>query len=609
MCGIVGYSGTSDATNPVLEGLSRLEYRGYDSAGISYRHKGSHGVSLKILKKEGKLENLERIVEEVKPVTTTAIGHTRWATHGKVNDENAHPHGNERVSIVHNGIIENANILRERLKKEGLKFLSETDSEVFLNLLTYNLSKTNDGDIKEAIGKTFKEVEGNSAFVIMSKESNILYSIKRSAPLVCGRGAKSTDVFVSSDPYALVGFANKIYFPEDEVLCILDHTNIEAPISFAELDGSESKRFKITEKEVKLDVVTKGKYEHFMLKEINEQPELIKRLLSVYFSEKGQAQLNRIQETNFPYIHIAACGTALHAGLIIKHYIERHAKVRVHSDYASEFRYKNPVLDKSELGLFISQSGETADTLACQELCAEKGMKNYSIVNTEGSTLYRNCDENLLIHAGIEIGVASTKAFTQQVLVGHLLSQAFAGNINQENISKEYNLLSSRISDVLAKEEDIKNIAKEIYQRSGFIFTGRGVQYPVALEGALKLKEIAYVHAEGYAAGELKHGPISLIDEDMVNIAIVTPDLYDKTLSNAEEVKARRGIMMIIGEENNQELKEMSNYYFGLNFDGLKDTMPILTNIVLQLLSYHIAKLKGTDIDKPRNLAKSVTVE
>ena len=603
MCGIVGYSGTSDAVNPVVEGLARLEYRGYDSAGISYRHDGE----LHIIKKEGKLENLKKVLAQLKPVSSTAIGHTRWATHGVVNDTNAHPHGNDRVSIVHNGIIENANLLREELKASGLEFRSQTDSEVFLNLLTFNLDKTE--TLKDAIVTTFNRLEGNSAFVIMSKDSHVLYSIKRSAPLVCGLNSKSEEVFVSSDPYALVGFTNKIYFPEDEVLCESDYRNVDAPVQFYELDGSISKRFKIQQKEVKLDVVSKGKYEHFMLKEIHEQPELIKKLVSVYFSDHGLEQLKRIEGKKFPYIHIAACGTALHAGLVIKNYIEAYTKTRVHSDFASEFRYKKPVLNSDELGLFISQSGETADTLACQELCTGAGLKSYSIVNTEGSTLYRNCEENMLIHAGIEIGVASTKAFTQQVLVGNILAKTFAGIINKEEITKEYYLLSEKVSKILDREEEIKQIASEIYQRNGFIFTGRGAQFPIALEGALKLKEIAYVHAEGYAAGELKHGPISLIDENMVNIAIVTPDLYDKTLSNAEEVKARRGIMVILGDEGNKELSAMSDHYFGIDMDGLTDTTPILTNIVLQLLSYHIAKLKGTDIDKPRNLAKSVTVE
>ena len=603
MCGIVGCSGTSDAIHPVMEGLARLEYRGYDSAGISYRKDD------KILnhKKEGKLQNLKDLLEDIKPASTTAIGHTRWATHGKVNDTNAHPHSNDKLSIVHNGIIENANSLREFLKSEGMEFLSETDSEVFLNLLTLNFNKSK--DLKQSIIETFKKIEGNSAFLILNKENHLLYSIKRSAPLVCGVNEKTSDVFVSSDPYALVGFTSKIYFPEDEVLCELDFTKANELVQFYELDGSTSKRFKIQEKEVKLDVVSKGKFEHFMLKEIHEQPELIKKLTKIYFSESNKEQLARIGKESFPYVHLAACGTALHAGLIIKNYLEKYTQMRVHSDFASEFRYKSPKLNSDELGLFISQSGETADTLACQELCAENKLKNYSIVNTEGSTLYRNCDENLLIHAGIEIGVASTKAFTQQVLVGNLLAKAFANKLSEKEVIGEFELLSDKIKNLLAQEEKIKNIAREIYQHQGFIFTGRGIQFPIALEGALKLKEIAYVHAEGYAAGELKHGPISLIDENMVNIAIITPDLYDKTLSNAEEVKARQGILLVVGEEGNKELEEMSDFFIGLDFEGLDDTVPVLTNIVLQLLSYHIAKLKGTDIDKPRNLAKSVTVE
>jgi glutamine---fructose-6-phosphate transaminase (isomerizing) len=603
MCGIVGYSGTSDAISPVLEGLSRLEYRGYDSAGVSYRQDGQ----LKILKKEGKLENLKGLVAEVKPISSTAIGHTRWATHGKVNDTNAHPHGNDEIAIVHNGIIENANSLREKLKNLGHEFKSETDSEVFLNLITYHYKLHK--NMSMAVRESFKEIHGNSAFAIMSRDSHVLYAIKRSAPLVCGVNLQTQEVFVSSDPYALVGFADQIYFPEDELLCELDYRNADHIVKFFELDGEESKRYKVQQKKVELDVVSKGNYEHFMLKEIFEQPELIKKLISVYFSGNGYEQLKKLSSKKYPFVHLAACGTALHAGLITKNYFEKFTKSRVHSDYASEFRYKSPVLNSDELGIFISQSGETADTLACQELCAQAGMTTYSIVNTEGSTLYRNCNENFLIHAGIEIGVASTKAFTQQVLVGYLLAKAFANDLQQEFIKQEFYNLASKVIKLLSKEQLIKDIAGKIYQQKGFIFTGRGIQFPVALEGALKLKEIAYVHAEGYAAGELKHGPISLIDENMVNIAIVTPDLYDKTLSNAEEVKARRGIMLIVGEEGNKELETLADHYIGIDFSGISDTSPILTNVVLQLLSYHIAKLKGTDIDKPRNLAKSVTVE
>lgn len=600
MCGIVGMSGTSDAITPVIEGLSRLEYRGYDSAGISV----NVNSELVIFKKEGKLQNLKELLKTKAPKSNIAIGHTRWATHGKVNDTNAHPHGNKILSVVHNGIIENAHELKEKLISEGYKFQSETDSEVFMVLLTkYSESMSN---FEEAIREAFKKIEGNSAFVIMKNDSHKLYAIKRCAPLVCGLN-QTGDVFMSSDPYALVGFADQIFFPEDEVLCIGDYK--ENGIQFYELNGEESTRYKLQEKQVQLDVVSKGNFEHFMLKEIYEQPILIKRLLENYFSKDGLEFLNKLSHFVPSNIHLAACGTALHAGLVIKNYFEKYNRIRVLFDYASEFRYKPLVLNKHELGLFISQSGETADTLACQQLCLEKGLKTYSIVNVEGSTLYRDCDENLLIHAGVEIGVASTKAFTQQVLTGYLLSKAISGNINTREVSEEFNLLSQKISKLLERAEKIHKIAKQIYNYNGFIFTGRGEEYPIALEGALKLKEIAYVHAEGYAAGELKHGPISLIDENMVNIAIVTPDLYEKTLSNAQEVKARGGIMVLIGQEGDKVLTEISDHYIGLDYTGLEDTKPILTNIVLQLLSYYIAKLKGTDIDKPRNLAKSVTVE
>ena len=603
MCGIVGYSGSQDAIAPVLEGLSRLEYRGYDSAGISFQT--SEGLST--LKKEGKLENLKAVVAKEKPSSHTAIGHTRWATHGKVNDTNAHPHQNEIFSIVHNGIIENANKLKSFLMENGYSFKTETDSETFLNLLTFHYKKEN--DVRKAIIATFKMLDGNSAFVVMKNGENSVWAIKRAAPLVCGINPKSREVYASSDPYALVGFAEDIYFPEDGVLCECSYESQGNEISFFDLNNEPTTHYKMQQRKVELDVVSKGNFEHFMLKEIHEQPVLIKKLIEFYLEGEGRSALETAGAKKFPYIHIAACGTALHAGLVLKNYFEKINSIRVHSDFASEFRYKNPVLGSDEMGLFLSQSGETADTLACQELCKENGLQTYSIVNVEGSTLFRNCDANLLIKAGIEIGVASTKAFTQQVLTGLLLSMSMAGKLDDQNLKSELSTLADRIDEVLLRTDEIKAIAQEIYQHNGFIFTGRGDQFPIALEGALKLKEIAYVHAEGYASGELKHGPISLIDENMVNIAIVTPDLYDKTLSNAQEVKARRGIMMIVGEEGNEELEEISDYFFGLNLEGLDKTQPVLTNVVLQLLSYYIAKLKGTDIDKPRNLAKSVTVE
>lgn len=604
MCGIVGYIGASNGTVPVLEGLARLEYRGYDSSGISL----INDQKISIYKKEGKLQNLKDFIKDMNLKSTICIGHTRWATHGVVNDTNAHPHGNDQFAIVHNGIIENANELRESLKSKNYEFQSQTDTEVFLVLLTHNFKESN--DVEASIRKTFSTVTGNSAFVVLNNKTQKLYAIKRSAPLVCGLNEKTNEAFMSSDPYALVGFTTKIYFPEDDVLCIADSNNVTDLISFKDIDGNESKAYKIQKKQVEAQAITKSGYDHFMLKEIHEQPELINKLQSIYLSTEGEERLKQLSNySESSYIHLSACGTALHAGLVIKNFIERFSSIKVGCDFASEFRYRSPNLDKKDLGLFISQSGETADTLACQEMCKESDLQTLSIVNVEGSTLFRNCDENLLIHAGQEIGVASTKAFTQQVLVGLLMSKAISNNFDTEALKKEFSVLSKQVEDILSRESEIKIIAKEIYTKNGFIFTGRGEQYPIALEGALKLKEIAYVHAEGYAAGELKHGPISLIDEDMVNVAIITPDLFEKTFSNAQEVKARRGIMVIVGESNNKDLQEISDYYFGLNFDGLDNTRPVVTNIVLQLLSYYIAKLKGTDIDKPRNLAKSVTVE
>lgn len=603
MCGIVGYSGRQDAIHPVIEGLARLEYRGYDSAGISFQ---VAKTEMATLKKEGKLENLKALIEEKQPKSFIAIGHTRWATHGKVNDLNAHPHQNEEFSIVHNGIIENATVLKEELRSQGCHFVSETDSEVFLWLLTSIYKEVK--DTRKAIQEAFKRVKGNSAFVIMQKGSAKLWAVKQGAPLVCGLNKSKNEVFVSSDPYALVGFTEKIYFPENQVVCECNHENVDSAVQFYDLEGNTSSSYKIQEKEIELDVVSKAGFEHFMLKEIHEQPDLIRRLFHYYTSGEGKSVIKSMG-ANFKSIHIAACGTALHAGMLIKNYFEKINGIRVNTDYASEFRYGNAVLNPDELGLFISQSGETADTLACQQLCHEKGMSTYSIVNVEGSTLFRDCDKNLLIRAGMEIGVASTKAFTQQALTGLLMSMSMANRLEEKKLADEFDLLARGVEKILLRSEEIKKIALSIYQRSGFIFTGRGSQFPIALEGALKLKEIAYVHAEGYAAGELKHGPISLIDENMVNIALVTPELYDKTLSNAQEVKARRGIMLIVGEKNNKELEELADYFFGLELNELTWTQPLLTNVVLQLLSYYIAKLKGTDIDKPRNLAKSVTVE
>jgi glucosamine--fructose-6-phosphate aminotransferase (isomerizing) len=603
MCGIVGYSGPNNSVGPIIEGLSRLEYRGYDSAGICLKINND----LQILKKEGKLDNLKELINVQKPYSHTGIGHTRWATHGAVTTDNAHPHGNEIFAVVHNGIIENAGHLKKELLAEGFQFKSQTDSEVFLVLLTkfYKQGKTT----LEAISKAFSTLTGNSAFVIMEKATDRLYCLKRSAPLVVGENKENKEAFVSSDPFALVGFAPRIYFPEDGVICESIPSATDITINFYELDLTPSGRYKFQANSMTMDATTKGPYEHYMLKEIHEQPALIDKLAAFYIKNEGRKVLDELKGFKTDGWHLTACGTAWHAGLVIKNYFEQINRQRASVDIASEFRYKNPILNKGEVGLFISQSGETADTLACQELCKEKGIPTYSIVNVEGSTLFRNADKNFLIHAGVEIGVASTKAFTLQALTGFLMSRAMQGTLDDPKLFSEIKLLSNRIAELCSHADAIKEVAEKIYSKKGFIFTGRGRYFPIAFEGALKLKEIAYVHAEGYAAGELKHGPIALIDENIVNIAIVGPELLEKTVSNVEEVKARRGIIVVVGPKNNPEIEELADAYIGLDFDGLTDLSPLYVNVALQFLAYHIAKLKGTDIDKPRNLAKSVTVE
>ncbi len=609
MCGIVGHLGPQNSVDVVIEGLKRLEYRGYDSAGVSFI---SSDNQLKLYKKRGKIENLINELEGKDIKARSCIGHTRWATHGGVNDVNAHPHAAEDfgISIVHNGIIENASELREFLKEKGHEFKSDTDSESFLRLVLFHLNEKL--HIKDAIIASFKKIKGHSAFVVLYKETDEIYAIKNGAPLVCGINDINSEAFVSSDPYALAGMANKIYFPEDEVLCHLSPSN-QNILNFYELNGEKSKRYMSKKQNLDHDPAAKGDFDHYMLKEIHEQPELIRSLTQYYFSGEGKESLEQALDLPRKAMHISACGTAFYAGMVIRDFIESKNRIPCKLELASEFRYRNPILDKEELALFISQSGETADTLAAQGLCRNFGMKTLSIVNTEGSTLYRDCTANLLIRAGIEIGVASTKAFTQQSLTGLIFSSVVeAGKFNEElqnKLSSKLSLLAERIDNLLSREEEIKEVAKSIYQYKGFFFTGRGIYYPVALEGALKLKEIAYVHAEGYAAGELKHGPIALIDEEKVNVALVGPELFEKTVSNIQEIKARDGKIVTIGPRNNKELKEISDYYIGLNFEGLEELSPLYVNVVNQLLSYHIAKMLGTDIDKPRNLAKSVTVE
>lgn len=605
MCGIVGYIGTQSAVDIIVEGLTRLEYRGYDSAGLCLKDKEQNLVQYK---KAGKIENLKNVLEgEGDSIlkATMAIGHTRWATHGGVTDFNAHPHGNELINVVHNGIIENATELRQELEAEGYKFHSETDSEVFLILTTKY--KEQGMNLFKAVQTAFKQIQGNSAFVVMERDSTVMVAVKRGAPLVCGTNNKTKELFVSSDPYALVGYADELYFPEDEVFVCFNEDR-KKMIRFYDIEGNVSTLYLKQKQSMDLEISDKGSFDHYMIKEIHEQPDLIDSFMNFYFHGSGKESLEKVASFDAKRIHIAACGTAWHAGLVIKNFIEKFIRITCTVDLASEFRYRDPLIFKSDVGLFISQSGETADTLAAQELCKEAGLPCISIVNTEGSTIYRNCDLNLLIKAGTEVGVASTKAFTLQCLTGYLASRRLETN-DVSSYKPQFELLSERIKELISREGEIKRIAHAIYRKKGFLYTGRGTLYPIALEGALKLKEIAYVHAEGYAAGELKHGPIALIDENMVNIALVGPELYEKTRSNIEEVKARKGVIVTIGPKGDEGLEKISDFYFGVDFVGLEDLSPLLVNVFNQLLSYYIAREKGTDIDKPRNLAKSVTVE
>ena len=599
MCGIVGHVGGGNAVEVIMDGLARLEYRGYDSAGICLR---TDSGGLIQYKKAGKLKNLASALASEGPTSHIGIGHTRWATHGKVTDFNAHPHGNERINLVHNGIIENAKQLKSDLQGEGWEFKSDTDSEVFVVLVSKYLEQM---PLERAVVAAFREIRGNSAFVIMEAASDKIVAVKRAAPIVCGKGEQG--LFVSSDPYALIGYATDVFFPEDDVVCILDPEGGDE-ISFMEFDGSPSQRVFSKPQDKGLQPSQKGNFDHYMLKEIHEQPELIEKFINFYLHGDGRESLQEVKDLCPRLFHLSACGTAWHAGLCIKNFIEKNNKIPVHIDLASEFRYRNPLLSDGDVGIFISQSGETADTLAAQKLCRDQGLQTISIVNVEDSTLFRHSDYNLVIKAGAEVGVASTKAFTLMVLVGHLFSQQLAGR-ELLQLQPEMERLAQRMEGILAASEQVQQVAHDIYQRKGFLYTGRGKYFPIALEGALKLKEIAYVHAEGYAAGELKHGPIALVDEDMVNIALVGPELYEKTLSNIEEVCARGGVMVTVGPKGDGELAKMSSHYIPLDFSGLEELSPLLVNMVMQLLAYYVARYRGTDIDQPRNLAKSVTVE
>ena len=610
MCGIVGYVGHQDAVPILLNGLSKLEYRGYDSSGVAIQQE----ERIEIRRSVGKLINLQKSLAEKQIAGSCGIGHTRWATHGKPSEQNAHPHRSESCVLVHNGIIENYVELKQRLVKGGYKFQSETDTEVVAHLIDTYMRKDHLG-LADAVRATAKEIRGSYALAVISdREPGLLVAARSGCPLVVGRTADAA--FVGSDVMAMLTYTRDVTFLEEG-----DVVEVKADESlFTDLDGNTVKRKKTT---VTWDAsaAEKSGYPHFMLKEIHEQPQtILDTIRGRYSYESGEADLPDIgltakQFADVGQIWIVACGTSWHAGLVGKYLLEEMVRAPVQVDIGSEFRYRDPLVQKNDLFITISQSGETADTLAAAREAKQKGARVVSIVNVVGSTLARESDGVLYTHCGPEIGVASTKAFTSQLAALYMLALHLGRVRGVLNVADgkawldRLVTLPALVKHVLGREAEILAIAKRYYKKPDFLYLARGINYPIALEGALKLKEISYIHAEGYAAGEMKHGPIALIDKDMPVVVLAPRDrLYEKTVSNLMEVKARRAPVIAFVAEGERELGKTADAVFTIP-DVHPLLSPILFTIPLQLLAYHIAVLRGEDVDQPRNLAKSVTVE
>lgn len=611
MCGIVGYIGHREAWPILIKGLHRLEYRGYDSAGVALIDQ-----TLNIYKKAGKVSELEEAAVNKNLSGTIGMGHTRWATHGEPSDRNSHPQtsGNGRLAIIHNGIIENYAILKEALTSKGHTFSSDTDTEVLIHLIDDIQEQTN-LDLKEAVRIALHEVIGAYAIVIMSAdEPDMLIAARKGSPLVLGVGIK--EYFIASDATPIVEYTkNVIYLNENEIAYIK-----RDELLIKNIDNIIQTPY-VQELELKLEMLEKGGYDHFMLKEINEQPRSIRDCMRgrIYPSE-GHVQLGGIKEyaeklKNIDRIIIVACGTSWHAGLVGEYLIEEYARIPVEVEYASEFRYRNPIISEKDLVIVISQSGETADTMAAITLAKEKGATIFGVCNVVGASIPRLSHAGVYTHAGPEIGVASTKAFTAQVTVLTLMAFYMAqqrGTLTQSelvHLLTELDHIPSLVEKCLELDDRIKEIAAKFTDARNFLFLGRGSGFPVALEGALKLKEISYIHAEGYPAAEMKHGPIALIDEEMPVVVIATKNSsYEKVINNIQEVKARKGIVIAIVTQGDKEVKKMADYTIEIpNSD--EAFLPLLATIPLQLLSYHIAVMRNCNVDQPRNLAKSVTVE
>ncbi len=611
MCGIVGYNGKNKAIDILLDGLSKLEYRGYDSAGIAIREKNKE---IEIYKAKGKIANLKEKIQNKKLNGTCGIGHTRWATHGEPSENNAHPHisNDGTITIVHNGIIENYQEIINKLEKHGYKFYSETDTEVLANIIDYYYKKYKIGPI-DAINRTMVRVRGSYAIAVMFKGyPDEVWVARKDSPMVIGKNDDGT--YLASDVPAILKYTNNIYYIDNmEAACLKKDT-----IIFYDLNGDV-----IDKKPKKIDwdmaAAEKDGYEHFMIKEIFEQPDVVGKTINSFVSNneidfsKGNLSKDTLKDTR--EIHIVACGSAYHVGVCASYIIEDLAKVPTRVDIASEFRYRKLLLNKNDLVVIISQSGETADSLAALRKAKEMGVKTLAIVNVVGSSIAREADYVLYTLAGPEIAVATTKAFSTQLIVAYLLAIqiAYAKKTITKNkyneLLNELSLLPNKIKEILAKEINrIQKISSEFSNIQDAFYIGRGLDYAISLEGSLKLKEISYTHSEAYAAGELKHGTISLIEENTLVIGVVTQeDIYEKTISNLTEVKARGGYILTISPSK-IDVSKTANYQIVIP-ETNKYFYPSLAVIPLQLLGYYIAVSKGADVDKPRNLAKSVTVE
>lgn len=609
MCGIIGYIGNKNVLPILIQGLKKLEYRGYDSAGIAILDKNN---GIQIEKCRGRIKNLEELIKNTDIEGTIGLGHTRWATHGSPNDINAHPHFSKssEIAIVHNGIIENYLAIKDILLSYGYQFISDTDTEVLPHLIQHNYQ----GDLTEAVKKSLKMVKGSYAIgVISSKEPNKIVAAKSGSPLVIGIGEK--EMYLASDIPALLNYTKKVIFLGENEIATIDKNDVH----IINLEGEEIKK-QILYIDWDAEMAEKGGYKHYMLKEIYQQPLVLRENLEKYINlgkvNLSYLQLDQKEVISLEKIHIIACGTASYAALVGKYIIESIAGIPVEVDYASEFRYKTKLLNKKTLAIVISQSGETADTIAAMHSCQGKVWTTLAIVNVRGSTISREADHVMYINAGPEIGVASTKAFIGQLISLYLLA-IFLGKTknklseqDEKEIITEISRIPQKIETILYQNDKIESIANQFSKYQHFLYLGRDVNFPIALEGALKLKEISYIHAEAYPAGEMKHGPIALLDENFPVVAIALRDkVYDKMINNIKEVTTREAKVIVLATEGDEQIAKIGDKVFYIPEISIPILYPLLSVVPLQLFAYHIANILGRDVDKPRNLAKSVTVE